>query len=66
MTINPAKALAALRVMEKHGLPTRTEAPQEPRYYLSKEESEKIINSLKRPRPSPSYGYAARRMKLKE
>lgn len=65
MTINPAKALAALRVMEKSELPQRTE-PSEPPYRIPKEEAERIIAGLKKPRPQPPYGFAARRMKLKE
>lgn len=66
MRINSAKALAALRVMEKHGLAEhQKQERQEPRYYLSKEESERIIEKLKKPRKQPPFGFAARRMKLK-
>lgn len=66
MGIDPAKALAAIRVLEKHGISPRMEPEAAPCHHISKEEAERIIAGLKKPRPQPPYGFAARRMKLKE
>lgn len=45
MTINPMKALAADRVLSKHGLPSKTE-DQPQREYMSKEDAEAEIMRL--------------------
>lgn len=46
MTINPAKALAAERVMKKLGIPPKQES--KPREYMSKDDAKAIIERLKR------------------
>lgn len=47
MTINPAKALAADRVLEKHGIPPKQEVDQKPREYMTKDEAQEWIERLK-------------------
>jgi hypothetical protein len=49
MSINPAKALAAHRVLEKHGLPPKQEQSK-PREYMPKDKAIEVIEDLKRPR----------------